>query len=245
MIREILLSLCMTMCVGTLVAQNELQEINAIKSNMNFLYATGTSTKSGEEASNNARDLLNLEIEQWLKENSKEDIAGYIAKSRESQSQIQTKRGNLYRVFAFVKKKDILPYYKEEDVMVVGYVKPKEIDVSINTPDKKPVQDSPKPEIPSYTPTSRERVLMNISTFNKLNEYINSGREDGSVTDVGKYSNMPQTGLVYAFIHNKQGEIPACLKVTDGKALNLNTGKDDLISNYKGCGAIWIKLKNE
>ena len=245
MIRKLFLSLGMTICVSTLVAQNELQEINAIKSNMNFLYATGTSTKSGEEASNNARDLLNLEIEQWLKENSKEDIAGYIAKSRESQSQIQTRRGNLYRVFAFVKKKDILPYYKEEDVMVVGYVNPKEIDVSIDNSNKKPVQKTRESESPSYTPTLKERVLMGISTFTKLNEYINSGREDGSITDVGKYSNMPQMGLVYVFIHNKQGEIPACLKLMDGKALNLATGKDDMISNYKGCGAIWIKQKSE
>jgi hypothetical protein len=62
---------------------------------------------------------------------------------------------------------------------------------------------------------------------------------------VGKYSNLPQQGLVYVFIHNKQGQLPACLKVVDGNAINLRTGLLDEISNYKGCGAIWIKYKND
>jgi hypothetical protein len=84
-----------------------------------------------------------------------------------------------------------------------------------------------------------------VSSFNELNAYINSGREAETIIAVGKYSNLPQQGLVYVFIHNKQGQIPACMKVVDGKAINLRTGLVDKMSNYKGCGAIWIKYKND
>lgn len=271
MIRKLAMTLCLSMCGCTLLAQNELQEINAIKSNINFLYATGTSSKSAEDASNNAKDLLALEIEQWLLDNTTEDIAGYVAKSRENLAQIKTRRGNLYRVFVYVKKKDVLPRYKEEEVMVVDIVDnnavhndslpktsssqaetlvsdsktdvPPAINVEYATSNEPAVQQTIEVQQPVYTPTAKEREMLNISTFIQLNDYINQGRANGTITRLGKYSDMPQSGLIYTFIHNREGQIAACMKVNDGSVLNLNTGKEDKISNYKGCGAIWIKLK--
>ena len=87
--------------------------------------------------------------------------------------------------------------------------------------------------------------MLNIKTFSELNEYVNSGRADGSITQVGKYANLPQNEVVYVFIHNRKGEIPACIKMTGGKSINMKTGKEDVVSSYTGCGAIWIKIANE
>ncbi len=92
-------------------------EINKIKRNQDYLTVTGTSMVSADEASENAKLLIEVEIEQWLQENAEGDIAGYIAKSKENLSVIETKRGSLFRVFIYVKKKDILPYYENERVM--------------------------------------------------------------------------------------------------------------------------------
>ena len=78
MIRKLLIGMLLLTSLSS-YSQNEMQEINHIKSNINFLYATGTSSVSAEDAANNAKDLIALEIEQWLKENSAEDIAGYEA----------------------------------------------------------------------------------------------------------------------------------------------------------------------
>lgn len=255
-----ILLLCIALCS---YGQTEQQEINSIKADTIYLYATGTSISSVDEASANAKDLLALEIEQWLKENKIDDIAGYIAKSRESLSQIKTKRGNLSRVFVYVKKTDILPYYKGDDVMMVG-VEPKlensenakyeavtkEIEISkpshttsIEIPQADTIVLEKKVEEITYQLSNKEREMLNIKTFLALNDYINRGRESQDIVDVGKYSNLPQTGMVYVFIHNRQGEIPACIKVTDGKTLNLATNSQDSISNYKGCGAIWIKFR--
>lgn len=184
----------------------------------------GTSTVSDEEASCNAVDLLALEIENWLEENGIGNKENYVSKSRENVSQIKTKRANLHRVFAFIDKNKVL---------------------SFNTEEKKTPETTVAPAVETYTPTLKERIMLNVSTFTELNDYVNAGRADETITDVGKYSNLPKSGIVYVFIHNRQGNIPACLKITDGTALNLRTGKGDKISNYKGCGAIWIKFKEE
>lgn len=244
MIRTLFISILFGIST-TLFAQNEMKEINEIKSNINFLYATGTSTISAEEASRNAKDLIALEIEQWLKENVTGDIAGYVAKSTENVSEIETKRGNLYRVFVFVKKKDVLPYYKEEGVMMVEYTKtePTTADtISINEP---VAAATPEVKAPSFVPSVRERILMSIDTFSSLNDYINQGRESGLVLEVGNHKNLPPLGLYYVFIHNREGKIPAYIKLQDSEAINMLTGEKDAISNYKGCGAIWVQLKNE
>lgn len=119
MIRKIVLLLCSICLFGQLAyaQQDKMKEINKIKRNRNYLTVTGTSTSSEEEASSNAQIMLVAEIDAWLKENSKEDITGYTAKAKKNISMIQTKLGKLYRAFAYVKKSDILPHYKDEIII--------------------------------------------------------------------------------------------------------------------------------
>ena len=103
--------------IPTLAQEDKNAEINKIKRSRNYLTVTGTSMFSAEEASENAKMLIDVEIEQWLQENAEGDIAGYVAKSKENLAVIETKRGSLFRAFIYVKKKDILPYYEDETVM--------------------------------------------------------------------------------------------------------------------------------
>lgn len=263
--RNLLLLVYVLMSPYISFAQNEQQEINAIKSDTNFLYSTGTSISSAEEAYENAKDLLGLEIEQWLKENHAQDITGYVAKSKEKMSRIQTKRGNLFRVFAYVNKSEILTYLKDENVVVVelggssagssketGSLKK----MTENPVSTKPLELQSTVEKISGTNvvvlgapstnvlTSYERRLLEIKRFTMLNDFINQGRADETIVEIGKYSNLPKSGVVYAFIHNREGDIEACMKVLDGEAINMLTGNKENISTYKGCGAIWIKVKN-
>ena len=103
--------------IPTLAQEDKNAEINKIKRSRDYLTVTGTSMFSAEEASENARILIDVEIEQWLQENAEGDIAGYVAKSKENLAVIETKHGSLFRAFIYVKKKDILPYYENETVM--------------------------------------------------------------------------------------------------------------------------------
>lgn len=115
--RVAILILQLACIVPALAQEDKNAEINKIKRSRDYLTVTGTSMVSAEEASENARMLIDVEIEQWLQENAEGDIAGYIAKSKENLAVIETKRGSLFRAFIYVKKKDILPYYENETVM--------------------------------------------------------------------------------------------------------------------------------
>ena len=115
--RVAILILQLACVVPALAQEDKNAEINKIKRSRDYLTVTGTSMVSAEEASENARMLIDVEIEQWLQENAEGDIAGYIAKSKENLAVIETKRGSLFRAFIYVKKKDILPYYENKTVM--------------------------------------------------------------------------------------------------------------------------------
>ena len=117
LMRIAVLLVLFTWAIPTLAQEDKNAEINKIKRSRDYLTVTGTSMVSAEEASENARMLIDVEIEQWLQENAEGDIAGYIAKSKENLAVIETKRGSLFRAFIYVKKKDILPYYENETVM--------------------------------------------------------------------------------------------------------------------------------
>lgn len=115
--------------------QDKNEEINRIKRDLSYLTATGTSTVSEKEAYENAKVLMNNEIEQWLSENANGDITGYIAKSKENMSFIDTQMGRLYRSFVYVKKTDILPYYKDEIVIAESTkpVVPDTVTIAVDT----------------------------------------------------------------------------------------------------------------
>lgn len=115
--RFIILSFYFTLCTNLWSQSNQMDEINKIKKDPSYLYVTGTSMKSKEESSHNAQIMLASEIEGWLKENAKEDVTGYTAKAKQCISFIQTQIGSLHRTFAYVKKTDILPYYKDEVII--------------------------------------------------------------------------------------------------------------------------------
>lgn len=248
--------ICLLLLFGayfTVQAQTELEQINAIKSNLDFLSATGTSTKSSEDAVSIAKDLIALEIEQWLKDNSVDNIAGYVAKSCENISQITTQRGSLFRVFVYVKKTDILTYNKGDDVLVVDLAENKltsknevaSTSANLSSAPKDKINESLSPVVeskPVYVPSAFERQLISIKTFSSLNDYINQGRERGDILNVGNYKTLPTSGNFYVFIHNREGNVPACLKPNGTTYINIVTGEEDAITNYKGCGAIWIQF---
>ena len=117
LMRIALLLVLFAWSIPTLAQEDKNAEINKIKRSRDYLTVTGTSMVSTEEASENARMLIDVEIEQWLQGNAEGDIAGYVAKSKENLAVIETKRGSLFRAFIYVKKKDILPYYEDETVM--------------------------------------------------------------------------------------------------------------------------------
>ena len=97
------------------------QQINAIKMDMDtYLFAEST-TESWESALENAKFLLNIEIENFIKSlGLKDSVVGFVARASNKMMQLQSMRGSRYRAFIYVKKSEIVPYLAGEEVMYVS-----------------------------------------------------------------------------------------------------------------------------
>lgn len=240
--------------VVSFYAQDEKKQINEIKKDLNFLYAMGTSTASSKEASDNARDLLSLEITEWIKENAHEIPYGYIAKLKESISEISTQRGNLFRVFAYVNKSDVLPCEGNES-LIIATIDSSSHPVTVDTIEvrEKATSDlsadiqkkeEPIPSKKQFSPNDIEKEILNVSDFNAINKYLAAGNANGQILSYGKYNkdvHLPPHS--YVFVFNKTGKILAYLSFKDDEFINMKTGAIDAIPNYGKCGAIWFVHK--
>lgn len=214
------------------------KDINQIKADTTYISAEST-VKDWETAYDNARILLSREIEDWLTAQGVKDVSGVIANSNEHILEIKTTRGSLYRAFVYVRKSDLLPYKDKSKVMVVDIPTAKDsLSLDITEPDQ-----IVEPEI-KFTPTDFEVEMMGIKKSADIEPFIKTKKQNGKISNYGKYSTLPVDQFCYIFIYNKEGEVPACLRNDNGIAIDLSTGKQVTISDtYKGCGAIWFQLK--
>ena len=81
------------------------KSINKVKRDTMYIYAEST-TKDLKEAYNNARAILEMQVGEWVrKQHPTEGIELCIVKAKEHFMQLDTRRGELYRAFVYVKKK--------------------------------------------------------------------------------------------------------------------------------------------
>ena len=237
---KLIITIIAAMHLGSLYAQNlspekALQEINKIKLSGNYIWAEGTSVKSQKEALENAHSVLNYEIQNWLKTTGQQDVAGFIMPTSDQCMKIQTQKRSLHRAFVYVDKSMMVPYGHDENVMVVKRAEEKK-----DTKKKKEIAEVPVSSVESiYTPNAFEKELLNISKKAEIEEFI----AQRHIEQHGKYKERPESGTYYMIIYNKEGDIPACLKFSDGAIVNVATGEEDSFSNYKGCAGHWIIQK--
>lgn len=226
-----------------------LKQINAIKVDVNTYLSAESTSAQWEEAYDNAKALLEIKIEEWAKEKAKtEDITGCIAKANNSILEIRARRGNLYRAFLYVKKSDIMTYSVEKEVVVVpveNISQEPETEMSVQhaAPEMVTVlvPEQPKAAVPlAYQPSAMERSMLSVTSFGDIESFI---KGNGSVADYGKHATMPSVGDFYVFVYNREGGISACLHHLTEGFINIKTGKEDQLNNYKGCGAFWFRIK--
>ena len=225
------------------LAQSVTQDINKVKRDTMYIYAEST-TKDLSEAYNNARAILEMQVGDWVrKQHPKEEIEVCIVKAKEHFMQLDTRRGELYRAFVYVKKSDIMPVADKSEVTVfeVGSVanpnEPKAAPAIIVTEEASTVEEK------TLELTSEEKQMKLTRSFYDVEPYIKGLRSKGRLKSYGKYATMPADEDCHLFVYDKQGNIPALIRKSGQKQYNLNTLKEDDVKNYKNCGAIWFQLK--
>lgn len=231
------------------------KQINAIKQDTAYLYAEAT-MQTWDEAYQGAKAILEATVQEWANDRKLGDEAkAFLAKSDKKILEIKTQRGNYIRAFLYVKKADIVPVGKSQDVMVIDNNKGSSKPIQIKAmPEKKARKrdieqarngnlKSKVEEVEEATDPAQERQMLEVSSFQQIEPLVESLKGQGLLEDYGKYKTLPQSGTCYIFIYNRSGQVPAVLKKTDGTVVNLSTHKTDNITNYKDCGAIWLRLK--
>ena len=224
-------------------AQSVAQEINAVKRDTTCLYAEAT-TKDVEEALLAAKSILEVKVGDWVRsQHPGEGIEVCIAKAKEHCFNVQTRRGDYYRAFVYVKKKDILPVSDKSEVVVfqVDSVS----NAPMSTPDEvisesTPVVDAARPIV--LTPDEQEMVA--ITSFYDVEPYVKKQKDKGRLISYGKYATLPTDSACHLFVYDREGKVKAVLRKTPTVQINLNTLNEDNVKNYKNCGAIWFRLKD-
>lgn len=215
--------------------ENATQSINEIKRQSDiYLYAESTS-QTWEEALDNAKYLLGVEIETWAKTIDSQPADGYIAEAQNHILNLKSMRGDRFRAFVYVKKSDIMPIVNASQVLVISADEERKTTISeVNT---RPT------EVLLYQPTQLEKEIMSVSNANNIGTFIKRLKSEGKLGNYGKYKDMPSGIDCYLFVYNRELEISAYLHKTGNKFINLKSGEPDPISNYSGCGAWWFQLK--
>lgn len=236
------------MTMSVFAQDTAMQQINEIKKQGTiYIYAESTS-QTWEEALDNAKYLLGVEIETWVKTLDTPPAEGYIAEAQKHIYNLRSMRGDRYRAFVYVKKTDIVPYENASQLVVVPISKEQPTTISeVSVPKQnsisEPQENKTLTQAVVYQPTEFEQEMMSITDANNIGSFIKRLKSENKIGDYGKYKDMPMDIECYLFVYNRDMVIPAYLHKQGMKYINLQTGKQDQVSNYTGCGALWFQLK--
>lgn len=224
--------------IGSYAQQTEDQkkEINKIKKSSLYLYAE-TTMPDKEEAMATAIDILQREAQKWVNEKRKKnetDMDGELVITNVTQSynKIELPRGNMYRAFAYVKKTDILT---TKNVIVADLKKPvPEEETSVE-----PVAETPKTR--SVEQPEVIKRLLALKIYEEVPPCVENLKQEGLITEYNRYASLSNPDDYVLIIYNRSGEIEAILG-EGPERLNMGTMQADGIANYKGRGAIGVKL---
>ena len=249
---------------------NDAKSINAIKLDTTYLYGEATKAELSDALSD-AKSRLEIEVSEWVNtQHSSEGIEVCIAKAKERCSEIQTKRGSLFRVFVYVKKSDILPVADKSEVVVIKVAKdnpqPKpvverplvveqeitpEANPKSNEAEEKNVTKSqskakkimPTKSRPDVKLTADERKMVAITNKKDLETYLKTIDGMGKIKKNGKLNNLPQNEKYHLFIYDRQDNVLTVLRKEGSVLINLKEKREDYVDNYDNCGFVWIQLR--
>ena len=245
------------------------QQINAIKMDMDtYLFAEST-TESWESALENAKFLLNIEIENFIKSlGLKDSVVGFVARASNKMMQLQSMRGSRYRAFIYVKKSEIVPYLAGEEVMYVPTdahskitpfdpVKAAEEAAEKAAAEKAAAEQAAAEQarldsikaaeeaarLEAAKLTDMERDMLAVTAGADIGAFVKELSNNNAIQAYGTFKDMPENTDCLLFVYNRDKEIVAYLRKTGNTYFNLQTKQTDSITNYKGCGAIWFQPK--
>ena len=229
MIRRTIVLCCMVAWVLATLSQSveeQKRQINTIKKNNSYIYAEAT-LDNEQDALDLAQELLYQRINEYIatKKKFRDAKETVVINQNYVSEQIRLPRGNMYRAFMYVKKSDIIPI----ENAVVGHVEVKEDEQS----SVELIQDNSENVI---------KTICGLETLADTRSELARLKQEDKIVSYAKYSELASPENFILIIYDKQGQVKAVL--SEGKQrTNLNTNQPDNINNYKGTGAVGVKIK--
>lgn len=229
MTRRTIVLCCMMVFALTTFSQSveeQKKKINTIKKSSSYIYAEAT-LDNEQDALDLAQELLYQRINEYIatKKKFKDAKETVVINQDYASEQIKLPRGNMFRAFTFVKKSDLIP----TENAVVGRIETKEDEQST----VEFIQDNTEDVL---------TTIRNLRTLEEMRSELSRLKQEDKIASYAKYSELASPENFILIIYNKQGLVKAVL--SEGKQrTNLNTNQPDSISNYKGTGAVGVKLK--
>lgn len=245
--------------------------INSIKKSKLFLYSDIT-MPTREAATSQALEQLQRNILAWATDRADGKVGSSVSPKDINRlvDTIMVRRAEMYRVFAYVRKSRLKPLFNDWNLVLTDELdgihsgeaeglqeKEKETEKPEESIEK---PDSVSPQKPNAAVANEKvRTLLRNNFLGKKDgviEQIKKARnffelkgimeplhQRGDITGYGKYATAEKPEECYLVVYDPAGNIRAVLGKGDKVRKNLQTGKDDSIGNYRGCGAIWFKTK--
>lgn len=200
------------------------KKINEIKKSSQYIYAESTAPTE-EDARAYAEERLYDEVNEWVTTQKKmKGCANLVINNRkELWTSLSMPRGtNMFRYFVYVKKKDIIP---TDNAVVIANESRPEVEEKIRLV---------LPEVVS--------LLAGITDYYEMAEKVKQLKAEGKIDNYGRYGSLDDPDNYYLVIYNQQAKVVAILTPGSDRR-NVKTNKSDGVANYRGCGAIGIKVE--
>ena len=254
MIKRILTGVIAIMVGTGAMAQANASEITKIKKSKEYIYAEATEATE-EEAVMAAKAELDLQVEEYVVASgiAKDAVAVVVKDIRQMTSKIAVMRGDMHRVFLYVKKKDISTSKSDVTVMNVERENPQmESKVEdIEEPEQQEIPDITT-EVDNLGNTSsgffaqikgvRATTLAKIAKAKSMEQAEAILSEEKTLMNVKGFGTMGNCRNIvqsYWVVATPDG-VTILSPERDSKRWNYKTGKTDSLNNY--VGKLWFRL---
>lgn len=214
-------------------------QINAIKKDSKFLYADVTAA-TDQDAKDLAEDELYRNINEWAA--TQKELQGkanlVVNNRRELWTELKMPRGNMFRSFLYVKKKDIQGV---DNAAVID--NPSRTDGSGLSSTVTPISVEGSAVADMRIPDAVAQ-LASIKSYSHFVTELQRMKVDGIVSFYGRYAELENPDIYYMAVYNRKGEMVALLTPTPER-INVETRSTDSLGNYSGCGAIGFSLSEK
>lgn len=224
--------------------QDVKQKINAIKKSQDYVNAEATEA-SREDAFSLALEEMACEVNTLFASHLSSKELRAISNS------LEIKRGELMRVFVYTSKDDVKALIASKSVSAgkdTDNVKPDSIQIvkeplNSNTNQSDDVYNSQQVFSTLSTPQIRNvtSVFSRMNTFTEIKSLLRQYKGEGIISEFNWVSTRDVSPEVTVVIFKEEKIVAILLQEENGKRINYLTNKEDCISNYRGCRAIWYK----